>query len=265
MSSLKDVFRQLDGDMFSHFSKEGKYANANLNEGMKRHRDKSIELLLVELSQMNNMTASIPIMAGELSKKEKKTALSLLVIIREKRCGKIKGRVVAYDSMQRPFVAREDAAFSIIQLDNIIMSLLGGAKEGRDVSISDVVGAYLLEEMDGYVIVKLAGKSVEILCRANKKYRRFVTIEKGKEVIYLKLERALYACIQSALSWYNVFVNKLMSDDFILNIYDLCVANKMVNESQCIMYWYVHDTKISHAKSKVVTSVIESLGGSFGK
>ena len=145
------------------------------------------------------------------------------------------------------------------------MSLLIDAKEGRDVAISDVVGAYLLAEMKDHVIVKLTGIAVDVLCRANNSYQKFVSLEKGRKVIYLKLERALYGCIQSALLWYNTFVTKLKKDGFVLNRYDPCVANKQINGSQCTVCWYVDDTKISHLNPNVVTNVIESLESVFGK
>ena len=264
-SSFKDLFRRLTGAMFGQISKDGKFANTGLKEGVKRHGEKSIDALLTELSQLDNMTAFTPLMSGELSKSERKMALNLLVIIREKRCGKIKGRVVADGSKQRSTVSREDAASPTIQLESLIMSLLIDAKEGRDVAISDVVGAYLLAEMKDHVLVKLTGIAVDVLCRANEKYKKFVVFEKGKKVIYLKLERALYGCIQSALLWYNTFVTKLQKDGFLLNRYDPCVANKEINGSQCTVCWYVDDTKISHLDHKVVTRVIKSLEGEFGE
>ena len=77
--------------MLSQISKEGKFANTNFNEGIKRHGNKSINVLLAILSQLDDMTAFTPLMASKLSNKERKMALNLLVIIREKRCGKIKG------------------------------------------------------------------------------------------------------------------------------------------------------------------------------
>ena len=94
-SSFEDTFRRLIGAMFSQLSRTGEYANTNLNEGERRHGDKSIEALLAELSQSDDMTAFSPIMINDLSNKERKVAPNLLVIIRKKRCGKIKGRVVA--------------------------------------------------------------------------------------------------------------------------------------------------------------------------
>ena len=71
------------------------------------------------------------------------------------------------------------------------MSLLVDAKEVRDVAISDAVRAYLLAEMKDHVVLKLTGEAVEVLCTANEKYSKFVSIKKGKKVIYLKLQRAL--------------------------------------------------------------------------
>ena len=138
-------------------------------------------------------------MISDLSNKEMKAALNLLVIIREKRCGKIKGRVVADGSKQRGTVPREDATSPTIQLESLIMSLLIDAKENRDVAISDVAGAYLLAKMDDLVYVKLTGKAVDVLYTANEKYFKYVTHVKGKKTNFIKLKRALYGCIQYAL------------------------------------------------------------------
>ena len=127
---------------------------------------------------------------------------------------------------------KKDAASPTIHLESLIVSLLIDAKENRDVAICDVVGAYLLAKMDDLVYVKLTGKAVDVLCVANPKYIKFVSYEKGKKVIYLRLKRALYGCIQSALIWYNTFTEKLSKDGCVLNKYDPCVANKQINGKQ---------------------------------
>ena len=159
--------------------------------------------------------------------------MNLLVVIKEKRNGKIKGRVVADGSKQKSNVLREDATSPTIQLESLIISLLIDAKENRDVTVSDVVGVYLLAKMKDHVIMKLTGKAVDVFCSANEKYKKFLMMEKGRKVIYLRILRALYGCIQSALLWYNTFVEKLSKDGFTLNRYDPCVANKMIDGSQC--------------------------------
>ena len=104
--SSKDVFRRLIGEIFSQIGKDGRFAQVNLSEGERRHGDRSINKILTELSQLDNMNAFVPILMNDLSNKEKKMALNLLVIIKEKRCGKIKGQVVADGSKQRSIVPR---------------------------------------------------------------------------------------------------------------------------------------------------------------
>jgi hypothetical protein len=52
---------------------------------------------------------------------------------------------------------------------------------------------------------------------------------------------------------------------FTINPYDPCVANCMIDGSQCTIAWYVDDTKISHVDPKVVTRIIDTLEEHFGK
>ena len=52
---------------------------------------------------------------------------------------------------------------------------------------------------------------------------------------------------------------------FILNKYDPCVANKMINGKQCTKVWYVDDNKVSHIDSKVVDQIIVAIEEKFGK
>ena len=57
----------------------------------------------------------------------------------------------------------------------------------------------------------------------------------------------------------------LKSRGFIINDYDWCVANKMINGKQCTIVWHVDDLKISHVDPKVVDEVIASLKEEYGK
>jgi hypothetical protein len=52
---------------------------------------------------------------------------------------------------------------------------------------------------------------------------------------------------------------------FVLNPYDACVANKMVDHKQCTIAWFVDDNKISHVDTAVVTGIIEKIEERFGK
>ena len=52
---------------------------------------------------------------------------------------------------------------------------------------------------------------------------------------------------------------------FVLNPYDTCVANKMINGKQCTIAWYVDDNKISHVDPDVVTMIVAKIEERFGK
>jgi hypothetical protein len=51
----------------------------------------------------------------------------------------------------------------------------------------------------------------------------------------------------------------------VINPYDWCVANKMINGKQCTVLWHVDDLKISHVDAKVVTGVIKQIDDEFGQ
>ena len=55
--------------MFSQVSQEGRLAQVNLREGERGYGENSIEALLIELSQLDNMTAFTPLLVNELSNK----------------------------------------------------------------------------------------------------------------------------------------------------------------------------------------------------
>jgi hypothetical protein len=90
-------------------------------------------------------------------------------------------------------------------------------------------------------------------------------LENGKKVLYLQLLKALSGCVQSALLWYKLFSGTLKEMGFELNPYDPCIANKIIEGTQCTIAWYVDDNKISHAKESVVMEIINAIEKRFGK
>ena len=52
---------------------------------------------------------------------------------------------------------------------------------------------------------------------------------------------------------------------FVLNPYDPCITNCMIEGSQCTVAWYVDDNKISHANPAIVTAIIEKIEEKFDK
>ena len=66
-------------------------------------------------------------------------------------------------------------------------------------------------------------------------------------------------CVKTALLWYELYVDTLKNLGFELNPYNLCVANKTINDRQCTIVWHVDDNKISHVYVDVVKDVIAKI------
>jgi hypothetical protein len=111
----------------------------------------------------------------------------------------------------------------------------------------------------------MTGEAAEFLVEISPKtYKNYITSEKGKDVIYLVLKKALYGCVKSALLFWEDLSSKLIKRGYDLNSYDRCVANKVINESQMTIIWHVDDLKLSHANEKVINDEIKWLESLYG-
>jgi hypothetical protein len=91
------------------------------------------------------------------------------------------------------------------------------------------------------------------------------TTKSGKKLLYVELQKALYGYIKSALLWYKLFKSTLEGMGFVINPYDMCVANKMINGKQCTICWYMDNLKISLVQLSVVKDIISKIDGRYGK
>jgi Reverse transcriptase (RNA-dependent DNA polymerase)/Zinc knuckle len=233
--------------------------------GIKKHGQVAIDALFEEFSQLHDLGVFLGQDRNKLTASEKRGALRAINVIKEKRCGRIKGRTVADGRAQRDLYTKEETSSPTVSTDALMLSIMIDAKERRDVATADVAGAYLHADMDDFTLLKMEGESVDIMCNVSTEYKRFVHFENGKKVLYLRLMKALYGCVKSALLWYELFSSTLEGLGFELNPYDPCVANKMIDGKQCTIVWYVDDTKISHQDDNVVSNVIELIESKFGK
>ena len=59
--------------------------------------------------------------------------------------------------------------------------------------------------------------------------------------------------MKAALLFYLKYIKNLKSIGFVLNPYDPCVANKIVDGAQLTVVWHVDDLKLSQLDAVVVT------------
>ena len=137
---------------------------------------------------------------SSLSDKEKKGALSSLIFLKEKRNGTVKAQSCANVSVQLEHVAKEEAASPTVALESVFVTTAIDAKENREVVTIDIPGAFLHATNDDYVVMRMNGTLAELMAKTDPKlYRKYLTDEKGKKVLYLRLQKALYGMMKSAL------------------------------------------------------------------
>jgi hypothetical protein len=256
-------------DLQNHISVVGVVFNQmGAKAGVKQYGEEAIQTIVAECKQLDDKKAFKPCNRKDLTTLERKKALRAITLVKEKRCGRIKGRTVADSREQRDHIERVDATSPTVSIEALMISIAIDAKEKRVVATADVEVAYLHADIDEVVIIVYEGDMVDYMVQDNpKKYGPCVhTAKNGKRLLYVELLKALYGCIKSALVlWYKLCTSTLQEMGFVLDPYDSCIANKMINGKQCTICWSVDDLKVSHVQRSVVVSIIAAFEGKYGK
>ena len=158
-------------------------------------------------------------------------------LIKQKWDSKLKVKTVADGSLQCILYNKSEIALPTVAKDALLLYILIDAHENRDVATADVAQAYLKAYMDDLVLMKFMGESVNMLCKLNPEHEKFVMTENGIKVLYVCLIEAIYSCVKLALLSYEIFSNTLKYMGFVLNPYDPCIANCMIEGKQSMIAW----------------------------
>jgi hypothetical protein len=237
-----------------------------LEAGIKRFGARGEVAVTKELEQFNTYGVFEPKSATDLTDEDKRKALASLIFLKEKRNGDIKARSCANGSVQREHIAKEEAAAPTVALESVFITSAIDAKENRKIVTIDIPGAFLHADNEDYVLMKMVGTLAELMVQTNPTlYRKYVVIEKGKSVLYLRLQKALYGMMKSALLFYRKLIAELRDMGFTINPYDPCIANKMVNGSQMTVRWHVDDLMISHAVHDDIMTFVQQIKDIYGE
>ena len=127
----------------------------------------------------------------------------------------------------------------------------------------DIGGAYLNADMSTGIIVymRLDPTMTALLCQIAPKYLPFVE-HNGTCVV--KLDKALYGCVESAKLWFDHLKSTLIRDSFSQNQHDICAFNKVDNNgAQCTVVLHVDDLLITSVNDSTLDSVIAHLEATY--
>ena len=115
----------------------------------------------------------------------------------------------------------KDVTSPTVSTDAIMLTAKIDALEVRDVAVVDIPGEYLSADMDDEVNIVFRGTLAEMVVAADLAlYRPFVSYKTGKAVLYVRLQKALYGCLKSALLFYKKLVGDLEVYGFRINTYN---------------------------------------------
>jgi len=140
------------------------------SEGIKRFKEKAVAAMFKEYKQLDDMQVVVRVAHDKLTDEQKRNALNAVNLIKEKRCGKIKGRTCANGSTQRAYVPREEASSPTLSLEALLSMFIILRHEQRSTAVFDVPGAYLHADLPPgkFVLLKITGEFVDIMCEVKK-------------------------------------------------------------------------------------------------
>ena len=89
---------------------------------------------------------------------------------------------------------------------------------------------------------------------------RFSGTNSTQENSYMpRLVKAVYGTVLAAIIFYNKLSKHLTDHGFVMNEYDMCTFNKMVDGEQLTVQFHVNDLKASHKDQKVLDGFLDNL------
>ena len=158
---------------------------------------------------------------------------------------KLKARLVAGGHQQNRSICTEEETVSpTVATASVFTCATIAAHERRHVITMDIGAAFLSADKlpDKPVFMKLDPVTSAILTHLDREYEEY-TQQNGSVIV--KLDKALYGCVQSAALWYYDLRKTLESNMLICNPYDTCVFNKTEDGVQTTVLFHVDDLMAS--------------------
>ena len=217
--------------------------------------------MLEEMIQFHAKNVGTPIRKRDLSFKQLKSVIRSSMFLKEKYLStgefeKLKARIVAGGHMQDRALY-DDVTSPTVSTPAVFIAIAIAAKEKRKVATVDIGGAYLNAEMGHHnVYMSLDPLLAALLGEIDAKYYEFVNDD---GTIIVKLNKALYGCIQSSKLWYEHLCGTLENMGFVRNPMDKCVFNKVIDGKQCTICVHVDDLLITCELEEVIDSIYGRL------
>jgi histone deacetylase 1/2 len=220
-----------------------------------------------EMLQMTDLDVIYPVDWKSLNREQKRSIIRSHTVYQPKydpQTGefiKLKARFVANGSTQDKSIY-DDISSPTVTTHAVFINAAIAAKERRVIKTIDLPGAYLNVKMSGVeVLMHLDEFTAAILIAIKPEYKNYRREDDGSMIV--RLDRALYGCVESGKLWYNELSATLISAGYEPNAKDICVFNKVVDGIQCTITLHVDDLMITCVNETVIDEVIDVLRSKY--
>ena len=175
----------------------------------------------------------------------------------------LKGRIVGGGHRQDHTMFNDNEISSpTVSLTSVMIAAALAAHRNYHVMTLDHKAAYLNASMKGpEVIMMLTPDVSSLLIELDPSHTQYLRPDKK---IAVKLKKALYGCIQSAVLWFNELSSTIEGMGFVKNPYDLCSFRRIADRDECYVLVYVDDLLITSSDNKSLLEVSSTLKEKYG-
>ena len=238
----------------------------SLKKGLRERGEPAFDAVLAELKQLlKDKSALTPLLRKDLSRRQLKKMIRSCMFLKEKfnakgEFVKIKARLVADGSMQDRELYPDNAS-PTVSMQSLWLMLIIMTNENRKMAAIDIKGAYVNADMTGEEVLMELDPTLTVI--AAKAFPELVPYMDQRGKMIVRLDKALYGCIQSAKLWYDRLTAVLRAMGFEHNQNDPCIMNKMVNGKQCTLCIYVDDILTLCEDESAIHEVVAGLRKEF--
>ena len=238
----------------------------SVKQGIKLHGTKGKESVMKEIHNLVDRDCFGEVAYKTLSREDRKYALVILMFMNLKQNGVLKTQGCADGRPQRLWTKKHEVSSPTPANESLRYILATIAFERRDAASFDLPGQFLQTEMDQILYLKIMGAIAMLLAESNPtRWKKYLRIEHGRPVIYVKCNKAIYGTLNAAILAYKKLTGYFKKWGFTMNPYDPCVWNKMINGSQMTVIFHVDDGIVSHVDPKQVTDFLKELSKIYGQ
>ncbi len=118
--------------------------------------------------------------------------------------------------------SKQDTTLPTVSKESVFITMVVDAHKGCNVVCFDILGVFLYVDLDEDITMILKGRLAKLMAQvAPNLYRKYITVNRqGTAILYVKMHKAIYSLLRSALLFYMKLVVDLESIGFAWNPYD---------------------------------------------